>query len=184
MKLWHDEFEEFDEQPEEIPDEFVKEKDPESIDLIEMNTPDLWWAEPIKGIENPEIKQKENEAAKKIIEKQDTLNEKLDSGEISKSEFDHEHLVKLGREKAKLSTRSDLESVGLSYDHLADISEDMSFIFAGEVDLIEKTGRIEKMIELQGPEASQELADEMLADGRISKNAHDLISRKVRLSEK
>ena len=50
---------------------------------------------------------------KKILEKQETLDEKLESGEISKSRYDHENLVKLGREKAEFSKLRDLELSGL-----------------------------------------------------------------------
>jgi hypothetical protein len=92
--------------------------------------------------------------------------------------------VRLGREKAKLSTRCDLESEGLTYDHMGDISEDWEIMTAGDLELAEKKESLKKMIELRGPEASQELADEMLAEGKISKNTHDTISRQVRLNGK
>ena len=65
----------------------------------------MWWTESIKDIENPEIRQKKIGAAEKILEKQKTIAEKLESGEISKSRYDHENLVRLGREKVKFSTR-------------------------------------------------------------------------------
>ena len=93
------------EYPEEIPDEYLKEQDPELIDLKGMDIPDVWWTESIKDIENPEIRQKKIGAAEKILEKQKTIAEKLESGEISKSRYDHENLVRLGREKVKFSTR-------------------------------------------------------------------------------
>jgi hypothetical protein len=173
MAHWYEEFGEFDEipdeYPEEISDEYLKEQDPELIDHIEMDIPDVWWTQSIKEIENPEIREKEIEAAKKILEKEKNLEEKLESGEFSQSRFDHENLVVLGREKAKFSTRCDFESVDLTYDHLGDLSEDWEILTSGDIELAEKKESLKKMIELRGPEASQELADDMLAEGKIIK---------------
>lgn len=142
MTHWYEEFGEFDEMPddyaEEIPDDYLEEQSPELIDLKEIDNPDLWWTESINKIKNPQIKQKEIESAEKILEKQKTLDEKFESGEISKSEFDHENLVNLGREKAKFSTRCDLESEGITYDHLGDLSEDWEIMTAGDLELAEK----------------------------------------------
>jgi hypothetical protein len=184
MTHWYEEFGEFDERPdeypEEIPDECLKEHDPELIDFKEIDITDVWWTESIKKIENPQIRQKEIEAAEKILEKQKTLDDKLESGEISKSRYGHENLVVLGREKAKFSTRCDLESVDLTYDHLGDLSEDWGILTSGNLELAEKKESLKKMIELRGPEASQELADDMLAEGKISKDTHVSISRYVR----
>jgi len=89
-------------------------------------------------------------------------------------------LVVLGRERAKFSTRCDLESVDLTYDHLGDLSEDWDILNSGDLELAEKKDSLKKMIELRGPEASQELADDMLAEGKISKDTHDSILRQVR----
>ena len=184
MTHWHEGFDEFDEMPDEYPeeirDEYLKEHDPEIIDLKEMDIPDVWWAESIKDIENPQIRHKEIEAAEKIFEEQKALDEKLESGEISKSRYDHENLVILGRERAKFSTRCDLESVGLTYDHLGDLSEDWEILTSRDLELAEKKESLKKMIELRGLEASQELADDILAEGKISKDTHDSISRQVR----
>jgi hypothetical protein len=43
--------------------------------------------------------------SKEFKKKEKTLDEKLESGEISKIWHDHENLVRLGREKANFSTR-------------------------------------------------------------------------------
>ncbi len=45
--------------PEEIPDEYLKEQEPELIDLKGIDIPDVWWTESIKEIE----------VAEKILEK-------------------------------------------------------------------------------------------------------------------
>ena len=188
MTHWYEGFGEFDEMPEEypevIPDEYLKEQDPQLIDSLEMDIPDVWWAESIKDIENPQIRQKEIKAAEKILEKQKTLDEKLESGEFSQSRYDHENLVKLGRQKANFSARCDFESDGLTYDHLGDHYDLLLAEVGGEPKAAKMKDQLKESIDRLGPEASKDLADQMLEDGKISKNTHDTISRQVRLNGK
>ena len=191
MAHWYEEFGEFDEipdeYPEEISDEYLKEQDPELIDHIEMDIPDVWWTESIKEIENPEIREKEIEAAKKILEKEKNLEEKLESGEFSQSRFDHENLVVLGREKAKFSTRCDLESIDLSYDKIINAADEFGLITA-EAAGNPKPARMKELltesIDIIGPDASQELADRRLEEEKMSDDTHETISRQVRLNKK
>jgi hypothetical protein len=191
MTHWYEEFGEFDEipdeYPEEISDEYLKEQDPELIDHIEMDIPDVWWAESIKEIENPEIREKEIETAKKILEKEKNLEEKLESGEFSQSRFDHENLVVLGREKVKFSTRCDLESIDLSYDKIINAADEFGLITA-EAAGNPKPARMKELltesIDIIGPDASQELADRRLEEEKMSDDTHETISRQVRSYKK
>ena len=191
MTHWYEEFGEFDEIPDEYPkeisDEYLKEQDPELIDYIEMDIPDVWWTESIKEIENPEIRQKEIEAAKIILEKEKNLEEKLESGEFSQSRFDHENLVRLGREKAKFSTRCDLESEGITYDDIGNLIEDVSLTIteaAGNPKPARMKELLTESIDIIGPDASQELAGRRLEEEKMSDDTHETISRRVRSYKK
>ena len=77
----------------------------------EMN---LWWTEDIEKIADPEIKEKEIESAKEIIDKEKKLKEKRASGKINKTKHELDYQFGLGKEKTKLATRSLLESVGIT----------------------------------------------------------------------
>lgn len=191
MTHWYQEYGEFDNLPDEYPDEIgnenLEELDREVIDPVAKDIPDDWWADSIREIENPEIREKEIAAAEKIIEKQKNLDDKLESGEISQSRYDHENLVKLGREKARFSTRCDLESVDLTWDHLGDLAEDYDLLLAevgGEPKPAKMKEQLKESIDRKGPEESKELADQMLEEGKISKNTHNTIMRQVRLYKK
>ena len=111
MNALKDEMYEFEEQPDEA--------DLENPQL-EMEIPDVHWAKDIVQIENPILREREIEAAKKMIEKEDELNARIESGEISPFNAEIE-FESLRNQKAKASTRAGLASVGLtsvSYTHL------------------------------------------------------------------
>jgi hypothetical protein len=192
MTHWYEEYGEFDETPdefpEEIPEEYLKEENSKFFDLKETDIPDEWWVESIKGIENPQIREKEIEVAQKILERQKRLDEKLEAGEISKSRYDHENLVRLGRQKAKFSTRCDLESVGLTYDHLEDLVEDFDLIVAeagGNPKPAKMKDQLKEAVHHQGPEVHQQLADEMLEEGKLTpEKGYKTVSRTAKLSKK
>ena len=180
MKDGNYEWEELDE----IPDEYWEEVVPEE-DLKEMKgLPEVWWAEEIEKIEDPEIREREIEAAEKIMQKGKALRERLESGELTAEEYWGIYESGLSREERKAATRSGLASTGLTYDHLGDLSEDYDILVNGDLGLAEKKARLKKMIEVRGPEASQELADRMLKEGEISEKTHETISRQVRLHGK
>ena len=149
-----------------------------------LEIPDEWYAEDIKNIDDPELRAKEIEEAEKIRDWEQELNEKLDAGEISHHEHWAEYEFEIRPAKIKFSTRAALESEGITYDMLGDISEDWDLITADNQRLMCLKEDLEKRIDLMGPEASQELADRMLEEERLSKEAHEMISRQVRLHRK
>ena len=71
--------------------------------------------------------------------------------------------------------------MGVTYDDLGDLSEDLSLFSTGKIELIELKDRVKDEIRSLGPEAAQELADRMFDEGEISEEAHESISRQVRL---
>jgi len=148
----------------------------------EDGIPDVWWADDIRKIQNPVIREMEIEAAKKLLEAEEKLIKRADSGEIDSATFQTEYFGKLLRRMSKAATRAGIESNGLTWDHLGDLAEDNRFLAKGDTELLDQKDRLKEMIGELGPDASQELADEMLEDGRISEDAHETISRQVRLS--
>jgi hypothetical protein len=179
MSKWPDDISEF----EDYPDEIVEEID-ENMNESDFEIPDVWWREHIEKIEDPEMRENEIEAAERLIEKKIDLIERLESGEITQDRYDDEYLLRLRSEERKAATRCGLASEGLTYDDLGDISEDNSFISKGDPKLMDIKDEIKEVIGSMGPEAAQELADRKLEEGEISKEAHETISRQVRLHGK
>lgn len=173
MDNFEDDVFEWDEQPDEYDLEYP-EYDVEEI-------PDVNWAEDIGNIENPILRERAIETAKKLVDKENELNAKIESGEMSTFQAECA-FSDLRKEKAAASTRAGLASVGLTYDHLAEASEAYDILTTGDYKLIDLIGQVRKMAERIGPEKAQHLADEMLKKGKISEPAHEHISRQVRLS--
>jgi hypothetical protein len=180
---WYEDYGEFDE----MPDEYLEEEAQKSAEAKSMEVPDVAWKEDIDKIENPDIRKKEIEIAEKSNKKWKAVEEKVDSGEITEVDYFGELICKRWPEERKHTTRCGLESEGLTYDHLGDAAEDLDLSIAdagGNPKPAQMKNEVKKMIHRRGPEASQELADEMLEDGKMSKETHDTISRQVRLHGK
>jgi hypothetical protein len=149
--------------------------------LVEDDIPDVWWADDIRNITNPVLREREIEAAQKLLEEEKELLRKYEAGEMDEPTFVAKYQYELSSKMSRAATRSGLASINLTWDHLADLAEDSGFLAAGDTELLDQKDRLKEMIEKLGPDASQELADEMLEDGRISEAAHEIISRQVRL---
>ena len=172
MNVLKDEMYEFEEQPDEA--------DIENLQL-ENEIPDVHWAKDIAQIENPILREREIEAAKKLVEKEDELDARIESGELS--QFDAEtEFSSLRSQKAAASTRAGLASVGLTYDHLIDVAEEYDRLTPGDYRTVELADQVKRKIYDIGPENAQELADEMLEEGRLSRKTYDFISRQAQLS--
>jgi hypothetical protein len=175
----------------EITDEYI-EDEPEKEIVEEANQeiediPDVWYADHIKDIKNPELREKEIEAAEELKEKERALDKELESGEIDKVDYWGKRFIGLGHEERKAATRCSLESADITYDHFGDSMEDL-YLLATEASGDPKPARmkdkLKESIRRIGPEASQELADRMLEEGKMSKETHESISRQVRLHGK
>jgi hypothetical protein len=161
------------------------EEQPSEADLqnpqLEMEIPDVHWAKDIAQIENPILREREIEAAKKLVEKEDELNARIESGELC--QFDAEtEFSSLRSQKAAASTRSLFASVGLTYDHFGSVAEDNFRLSYGNYDYINLSDKVKKAVYDIGPENAQQLADEMLEEGTLSRENYDFISRQARLS--
>ena len=183
MTHWYEGYGEFDEQP----DEFLEKRMQNAIEAEAMEAPDVAWKEDIDKIENPDIKKQEIEIAEKFNEKWTAVEEKVDSGEITEVDYFGELICRRWPEERKNTTRCGLESEGLNYDNLGDVSEDWDFFIAdagGNSKPAQMKNEIKEMIYRWGPESSQRLADKMLEEEKIWKETHDTISRQVRLHGK
>ena len=183
MTHWHEDYEQFDE----MPDEYWQEQAQKSAETESMQIPDVDWQADIEKIENPDIKKKEIEIAEKFNKKWLAVEEKVDSGEISEVDYFGELICKRWPEERKHTTRCGLESEGITYDDLGDVAEDLDFLIAdagGNPKPAQMKNELKKMIARTGPKACQQLADDMLEDDKISQETHDSILRQLRLYEK
>ena len=154
--------------------DFIKEV-PDSVveagkDLLSLED------EPDKPLDINEL------TADERLAKYDDLYEQ---GLISQPEWEdkfHRYISEKGREQFT----EDLESVGLSMDDLIDLSEDFQILERHDIETMDKKDELRTRLatgELEsGP--AQDLADEMLEDGEISKDTHSTISRTIELSKK
>jgi len=142
--------------------------------------PDVHWKEDIENIDDDYLRDMQIEAAQKIFDKDRQVSDQYERGEIDDFEWEIQQ-AELIKESAQASTRAGLASVGITPDHLGDISEDNDFVQTGNVEMIEKKERLQETIDKIGPDAAQDLADRMLDEEKIGKEAHDMISRQARL---
>ena len=175
---------EFIDEPWDLPDQYYEQWRDEIKSREEVEIPDVAWAEDIENIENLEIQKKEIEAAERIIDQESDLKEKLESGKITDNQYLNEYEFGISDAKRKATTRSALESAGLTYDDLGDISEDWDILVSGSPELAQQKNQLRNTIDTLGPEDAQDLADRMLEEGKLSQNTWETITRQVRLSEK
>ena len=169
--------EDFDEQ---IDQELESDLRCERIDKIQTHKES--WAEDLRDIEDPELQEKEIEAAEKMIEKRQDLEKKLDSGEITKDQFDDGIYGKNRRKEIRASTRFGLEAQGITWDDVGDAMDELADLRTGDPEILDKKKQLKKHIELAGDEASQEIIDRALEDEKIDKDLHESVSRYVRLN--
>jgi len=180
MNNWEGDFDWFDDMLDEFFEtDFSDETIPEDLEI-----PDVEWADEIEQIDNPKIKEREIEAAEKILDKEENLEKKLEDGDIDENQYLNEYEFGIQNSKRKATTRTGLESVDITYDDLGDITEDMDILISGTPEIADMKEQLKSTIDSIGSEAAQELADDMLEEGRLSKSTHDTITRQVRLNDK
>ena len=172
MERFRDDFLDYEEQPDETDIE-----NPE----FDLEIPDVYWEKDIAQIENPILRKREIELAKELQEKEMELNLRTESGEISSFQAETE-LNDLRAQMSQAATRAGLASVGLTHDHLVDVAEKYDWLTTGDDRILNLTDKVERTIELLGPERAKKLADEMMEEGKIGKKAYDYILRQVRIS--
>lgn len=170
--------EDFDEQIEKAQEE--EELRLERIDEIESYNET--WAEDIGDIKDPDLQEKEIESAEKMIEKRQALEKKLESGEITKDQFDDEIYSKIRRNEVRASTRLGLESVGITWDDVGEAMDELADIQTGDPEHLKRVRNLKKYIDLAGAEASQKIIDRALEDEKIDKDMHESLSRYIRLN--
>ena len=155
-------------------------ENPEKLEETFMDVADLppiEGAEFIAKIEDPEVRQREVEAAEKLYERGEELKRKLESGEISQGRYEHERGLH-GIKAQRAITRWELAEGGVTYDKMGDTMEDWNHKLKQGLDLPDKRERIRNRAKEMGREAAQNLADRMHKKG-MSKEAHDIITRQV-----
>lgn len=165
-----------------VDDDLVLEDEALEISDIEKFDADL--ASDIREIEDSDTRQELIRDVEKHISKDKAWRDRLDHGEISLDTYVASRQCTMLPKLRKLRTRCGLESVGMTYDDLGDLAEDNEFIVSGGDRMIDLKERIKTNIETIGTEAAQEHADRLLDEEELSKDAHDRISRQVRLSKR
>ena len=175
--MWdtEEDYEETEETPPEYDYENPEHPDEKPIDLADL--PPIEGAEFIAKIEDPEVRQREVEAAERIYERGEELKRKLESGEISQGAYEHERSLH-GIKSRRAITRWELAAGGVTYDQIGDTMEDWNHKLKQGLDLPDKRERIRNRAKEMGREAAQNLADRMHKEG-MSKEAHDIITRQV-----
>jgi hypothetical protein len=147
----------------------------------DIEIPDVDWKEDIKKIEDDDIREKEIQEAKKILEQERQLRDRLDRGEIDLGRYEsiHTDCIKPSIRRARM--RAALGTVNLTGDDIGSLAEDKEFLLAGDTRLSELKDQINKKISALGPKTAQEKADRLLGEEIIGKDAHSRISRQVRI---
>ena len=115
--MWdtEEDYEENEETPPEYDYENPEHPDEKPIDLADL--PPIEGAEFIAKIEDPEVRQREVEAAERIYEKGEELKRKLESGEISQGAYEHErslHGIKARRAITRWELADRMHKEGMS----------------------------------------------------------------------
>jgi len=156
--------------------EFVDDQ-PEYDDL---EIPDVRWKEDIEKIPDHDLKLKEIQEAEKFEAEEKALRDRVENGDMSLGMY--ESIIRPKMRKA--TTRCGLASVGLTYDDLGDLSEDAEFLATGDLKMTELKDRLKDTIEDIGPDAAEELADQMHEEERLSDDSYERIQRQIRLNRR
>ena len=169
---WSNEVEEIEElsEVETFREEFLREYGGE--------LPDLPGIEDILKIENPETREKEIEKSEKLKEEETRLIEDCKSGKIDQVTFEAKYFYEYLPKESRFETRCALESVGITYGKLSQLSGQYQATTTGDPDWIDLNDRVDRFIE-NDPEYAQEVADEMYEEGRLSEKGYNVISEKV-----
>lgn len=152
----------------------------DNTDLDDLEVADVPWKEDIEKIPDLDLKLKEIQEAEKFKAEKKALDDRLENGEISLGAYDSILRPKI----RKATTRCGFASVGLTYDDFGDVSEDYDLLTTGSLVLTKLKDQIKETIEDLGPDAAKDLADQMLAEERLEKDTHDLISRQIRINKR
>ena len=172
-----------------MPRDYYSDDDTEQYELVEdqeeidnLEIPDVSWKEDIENIPDHDLQLEEIELAKKLLNDEKTLRERLDKGEISIGKYDVIHQDIIWPKMRKAATRCGLKSVDLTWDRLGSLSEEAGDLATGDLKMSKLMDRLKDTIDSIGPDAAEELADRMHDEERLSDGTHERIKRQVRLT--
>jgi len=152
---------------------------------LDPEVPDVYWSDYILGIENQVLREEEIARAEQILGEYGELDAKFEAGEMDPVLYKMERLVgPLPRKASAAATRAGLAAQGLTWDHLVDLGDDYDSLVNGDLGHLDLKQDILHSIAERGPEYAQQRADQMLEDGQISEEAHESISRLVRIARR
>ena len=173
MKYWQENLDNFEEISDEYLDEgYLEEK------LHSTETPDVEWGKHIEYIKDPKIKEKEIQTAARIYHQEENLNERLGTGEITEDQYLREYELHIKHDKKRAMASSALESGNFTPGHLGDIANELHSV-SDVVDKAATRKLVERTAETLGADSVQNMADQMMEEGKISKDAYNSLSREV-----
>lgn len=183
MSGWHGYDDESPDETEELCDENYEDPDELKEELQEWDEqiPDVYWKDEIRKIKHPVLREKAIETAKKIVEEEELLKEKVENGDLTPYQAELA-ANELSKKQVKAATGAGLASVELTHDHFVDVAEEADLLQTGNYERVKQVDEIEKLIDRVGPEIAQEHVEEMFRNGKISEKAYEFISRKIRLA--
>jgi len=142
---------------------------------------DVWWAEDIRKIENSDIQRKEIEAAERLLnekkEREDRyIEEKKDFRGFWAENPD------LHMKETRTATRCAIESDGLTWDHLIDLSDDTGHLT--DIEYLEQKDRDKNLLKEVDPEVGKEFVENVIEEEEeLSEEGAESLRRLVRLRE-
>lgn len=85
MRELQEDASEFDENTDEVMEEYPEKEIVEEANQEKGDVPDVWWTEEIRKIEDPELREKAIEAPEKLKEKKETWIKSSSQGRSTKS---------------------------------------------------------------------------------------------------
>jgi hypothetical protein len=89
----------------------------------------------------------------------------------------------LHRRGVKAATRCALESEGITWDDLADLSEDVRSLHAGNLEFLEDKERVKSHLGEVDPEVGSKLTEKVIEEQDLSDEEGEGLRRLVRLRE-
>jgi len=148
----------------------------------EPEIPDVYGAEYIDKIKNPIIRERAIEKAQEWKDEEKRRIEKYISENKDFKGFGAEN-PDLTTKAIKNATRWALESEGLSYDQLGELSENAGALQTGNLEYVETKDHVKGLLRQVDPEEAKEIAERVIEEHELSEEDEQPIRRLVRLRE-
>ena len=185
MSEWEDEMVDFEEEgaDQEIVDQIVIENlDEDAVFENDLEVPDVWWAENIKNIRKPMVREKAIRTAQRWLDEYNRRIEKFESENKDFAAFWAENPDLMGK-AVRASTRCALGSEGITYEHLGDLSEDAARLQGGDLEFVETKDRLKRILREVDLEEAKRMSEKVIEKHELSEDDAESLRRLIRLRE-